>query len=101
MDVVTGMHCRHCGRRTSVMARGLCQRCYQKPAVRNIYPRVPRGKAPRKREQLVCLGELPPRYAPEPTDTLPGTEERMAVYTKRLEAREHLYHPRDARRDDA
>lgn len=73
------------------------------------YPCPRCGKVrPAKRGGIVCR---PCRYGPsvdnhtppppeEPTDTVPGTQERIAVYEARVEAGRGLWHPRDARSND-
>lgn len=83
--------CRHCNRRPVNRPRGLCWHCYYKPGVRELYPSTSKyafrgvGNGQRKRP------------LPTPTDTLPGTPERVAVLEERAAREEALWHPDDAR----
>lgn len=83
--------CRHCGRIRAVKARGLCWRCYYTPAVSTLYPS----------QSKFC-----PRWnfngagaSPEPTRAIPGSEDKILVLMERVDKRQCLWHPRDARMD--
>lgn len=79
--------CVHCGRKRACGAKQLCRACYQDPQIRDLYA----GKGTASR-----LGANPPQT---PTDALPGTPARVEAMARRVENREHLYHPDDARID--
>lgn len=116
--------CRHCRLRKICRPRRLCKTCFGDPDVRRIYPRAPLSDAPPCVHCQVRYGgqarglcgrclHLPgvreqygvrchrgytyePIYpAAAPTDTLPGTAEREAVYRERARLRQHLFHPDD------
>lgn len=48
----------------------------------------------REAEQEVILWS--PKRVPEPTDTVPGSEDRIEVYRQRIERGERLFHADDA-----
>jgi hypothetical protein len=77
--------CRHCGRKPTNRPRGLCWGCWNR--FRDLYPS----------DRWLGLGlEAPVRGPGRPTAALPGSPEKMAVLTARLEAGEPLWHPADA-----
>lgn len=85
--------CRHCKRLVASRARGLCRNCSDSPA-RELYPLpADRTKALRVGSGVGGQGRLPK----EPTAARPGTEEKIAVMTRRAERGESLFHPDDAK----
>lgn len=83
--------CRHCeGAISESGRRGLCGRCYRKPRICNLYDRI----------DYVSPIQTGSGCLPEPTDTLPGTPERVAVLEARASAGESLFHPDDRKRED-
>lgn len=89
-----GSRCRHCGRKIGRRAprRGLCYRCHRNREIRLGYSPVSKfGK-----RGVGTLNESRP--AEEPTETLPGTEERILALQARAEAQQELKHPLDAQR---
>lgn len=86
-----GRVCRHCGRGAACRPRGLCWGCFGDPAVRALYP-VTSVFARRGAAEFTGTRPLPA----EPTATLPGSPERVAVLAARAAAGEQLFHPLDA-----
>ena len=81
--------CRACRRRKAQAdRRWLCDPCSRDPNVRPYY-------RPRKGPQQTRKQPLPDRPAEKPTDTLPGTADRIQVYKERYWNHEGLYHPGD------
>ena len=125
--------CRHCTRPMRIEARGLCQTCYNRPAVRGLYPLSarPRKGPPtpvcrhcKNRKANKARGLCWPCYyrpgvrgrydplsycgihttdvnggyaLPPRTAALPGTPEKIAVLTARVERTLSLFHPEDAK----
>lgn len=85
--------CRHCVARVANKNRGLCYRCYYTPAVRALYT-LSTHKSGRRGPAQTNPAALP---LPEPTLALPGTPEKIAVLRDRVQARQALFHPADAR----
>ena len=81
-------YCHECGGYAARLGgRGLCRVCYQDPLIRREYPLG-------SYEGLSVQNREPP--SPEaPTDTLPGSEERILVYQERAAAGRHIRHPED------
>lgn len=79
------MNCKHCRTRKATQPRGLCWVCYYVPEVRVKY-----GKRPSK--AIPTSGCTPPT---EPTASLPGSPERVAVMQRRAAAGQLLWHPLD------
>src|SRR5437660_1427365 len=90
------MLCRHCGQRPSNRPRGLCWTCYYTPGVRDRYPSTSKfGR--RGVGDFNGEGMLPP----VPTHALPGSLEKVAILEERARMRQALWHPQDARADNA
>lgn len=84
------MLCVHCHKGKVSRPGGLCWACYYTPSVRQQY--VVRTRCGRR-----GLGGRPGRKpALEPTDALPGSEEKIRVLMKRAERGQELWHPHDA-----
>lgn len=79
--------CRECGHETRHWARGLCCTCYE----RN-----------RRYGWGNTGGGLPDptRPAERPTETVPGSQARIAVYAERAASGQHIFHPHDRRSVD-
>lgn len=90
----TRMLCQHCQQRKANRPRGLCWRCYYQPGVAEMYPS---GSKHARRGVVEFYGTAP---LPEPTDTLPATPERLAVYERRAMNGEAIFHPKDRRITD-
>jgi hypothetical protein len=84
--------CLHCGKYRRIVGKGLCTTCYLNPAIWASYPvlgyRMATGQADTHRG-------LP--LPEEPTDALPGTEEKMRVMGDRAANHRQIFHPLDAR----
>jgi len=89
------MTCRHCRRVPSSRPRGLCWSCYYSPGVRELYPST--SKFARRGVSDFC-GKA---RLPEPTTALPGTPEKVAVLEERARLGLALWHPLDARLENA
>ena len=89
------MLCRHCQKVKSNRPRGLCWSCYYTPGVREQYP--PTSKFARRG---VKDFNGRPKLG-DPTDALPGTEEKVRVLMERARLGLALFHPLDARIGDA
>jgi hypothetical protein len=84
--------CQHCGLRL-VYLRGICRHCYHDTTIlaEHLPLRNTRPSGDKKSYDVYATRPLPQ----EPTRTLPGTPERMAVYRERYEQRVQLHHPSD------
>jgi hypothetical protein len=84
------MACRHCMEARHIVCRGLCGRCYYTPEIRERYPAGCAGYG-------LCVANEILGWPREPTEALPGTEEKVAVMEARVAAGCHLHHPGDAK----
>jgi hypothetical protein len=85
--------CKHCkGMYGSLRGRGLCYRCHGDSVIRNQYRMVGDFKFVRRG---VCESNCVPTEQPEPTRTLPGTPEKVAVLEYRAANNQVLWHPLD------
>ena len=82
--------CRHCSRSKVNRPRGLCWHCYHLPGVRELYP----FRMPQYTRRGLGRG-TGPSLTPSPTRTLPGTEQRITVLTRRA-----MLHQADAEHED-
>ncbi len=89
------MLCRHCQKVKSNRPRGLCWSCYYTPGVREQFPSTSKfaRRGVKDFNGRTKLGE--------PTDALPGTEEKVRVLMERARLGLSLFHPLDARIGDA
>ena len=87
------MVCRHCQRNKAVRPRGLCEACFMRLDVREMYA-VADHPCNYRGEGIGCIAHR----EPAPTDTLSGTPEREAVLTERVAKGESTTSKRDARR---
>jgi hypothetical protein len=87
-----GAVCRHCHKNRVARPRGLCQKCFYAPGVRDLYP-LSGSKFARRGHGCEPTGRL----ADEPTTHKPGTAEKAAVLQARAAAGVSLFHPHDAR----
>jgi hypothetical protein len=85
------MICRHCNRVKSNRPRGLCWSCYYTPGVREQYPSTSKFA---RRGITDFNGRT--ALAAQPTDALPGSEEKVAVLAERARLGLSLWHPQDA-----
>lgn len=85
------MMCRHCQKVRSNRPRGLCWSCYYKPGVRDQYPSTSKYA---RRGVSDFNGQA--SQAAQPTDALPGTEEKVAILAERARLGLSLWHPQDA-----
>ena len=85
------MLCRHCNQVKSNRPRGLCWSCYYRPGVRELYPSTSKFA---RRGVSDFNGRT--ALAAEPTDALPGTEDKVAVLAERARLGQSLWHPLDA-----
>jgi hypothetical protein len=86
-----GTPCRHCGMAPVNRPRGLCWHCWHDADVRALYP--PSASKFARRGNGCGHGGY---QLPEPTDALPGSEEKIRVLEERARRREQLFHPLDA-----
>lgn len=82
--------CRHCQKCKVNRPRGLCWSCYYRPGVRDLYPSTSKY-AHRGVGNKTGVQSLPSA----PTDTEPGSEERLAVLAERARQGVQLWHPDD------
>ncbi len=87
MKKPTAILCRHCRQEIVTRPRGLGWRCFYTPGVRDMY-------APHPKSHVQV--STSPTGLPEPTTTLPGTPERLAVLADRAAAGLRLWNPADA-----
>jgi len=85
------MMCRHCQRVKSNRPRGLCWSCYYTPGVREKFPSTSKF-ARRGISDFNGRARLP-----EPTNALPGTEEKVRVLEQRAQLGQALWHALDAK----
>jgi hypothetical protein len=96
--------CRHCQEYKATYGRDLCWGCWT--AHRHLYPI--RRKLPHEYAKIahdfLADGKGDNRYRglpAQPTDAMPGTEEKVQVLEQRVRNGEGLWHPADATdRDD-
>lgn len=102
------MNCLHCDEPRRIKSRGLCQPCYLKPKIRDLYPKAPCGPSPEtvakkyKGEAKFAsrgVGNEPGRTPSYPTSAPPGTEIKLRVMRDRLARGENAIHPLDAKGD--
>lgn len=82
--------CRHCRKRVATRPRQLCFPCYYIPGLRERYPVT--SKFGRRGIGNGSHGIKP---ASDPTNSPPGSDEKIAVLEARALRREHLWHPHD------
>jgi hypothetical protein len=85
--------CRHCAKLPGNRPRGLCWRCFESLPIRNRYP----SESKYARRGIASDGGCG-YVLPEPTATLPGTPERIAVLEERAKRGLRMHHPKDAER---
>lgn len=85
------MFCRHCRRARASRPRRLCWNCFYDPKTRRLYPKT--SKFARLGAGLGTTPVTPPPY---PTTAPPGSPEKIAIMQQRAEARQELFHPKDA-----
>lgn len=90
--MATDNPCLHCEAEHANWPRGLCQVCYRDKAIRLSYPIC----KPRTNTTGLGLNRPKPLDAVQPTAFLPGSNEKIALFTARLEAGQELFHPEDA-----
>jgi hypothetical protein len=83
--------CRHCGAKEATRPKGLCWGCYYDPAVKALYPTTSKYAnkgiwAGVNKESVV---------PPAPTDSLPGSGEKVDVMGARVARGESAFHPQD------
>ncbi|MFO0844836.1 MAG: hypothetical protein U0797_20965 [Gemmataceae bacterium] len=86
------MLCRHCQKVRSNRPRGLCWSCYYRPGVRDQYPSTSKYA---RRGVTDFNGQT--KGFDEPTEALPGTEQKVAILAERARRGLSLWHPSDAR----
>lgn len=84
--------CRHCSKGTVNRPRGLCWQCYYTPGLKERYPSTSKYA-----HRGVGGGDADRPMPPEPTDTQPGSAERLAVLEERARNGFGLWHPEDRR----
>lgn len=84
--------CRHCRLKRADRARGLCNRCYDLPGVKELYPIT--SKYARRGVGNFAGGTALPAA---PTTAAPGTPEKLAVMEERAKAGRAIFHPADSR----
>lgn len=89
---VQAVICKHCRREIpNNRPRGLCSTCYNSPGIREAYPAHPTYG----RRELIPANTYPTTL-PEPTDALPGTQQKCEILERRASAGLVLFHPQDA-----
>lgn len=84
--------CAHCKCTRKIHARDLCKKCYRVLEIRFMYS----THLKRNRSEIPdSYGERP--LPSEPTQYLPGTEEKIRVMAERAIRGEQLFHPDDAK----
>ena len=86
------MICRHCQKVKSNRPRGLCWSCYYRPGVRDQYPSTSKYA---RRGVSDFNGKT--AQSAQPTNALPGSEEKVAVLAERARLGLSLWHPLDGR----
>jgi hypothetical protein len=84
--------CRHCGQRSASRPRGLCRVCFNRPAVRELYPSTSKHGR-RGPGNFNGTGTVP-----IPTDALPGTPAKVCILMERAANGQQLWHADDAAR---
>lgn len=91
---VCTLACRHCGFIPGARPRQLCWRCYKTLDIRRKYQMDSNNGSHGKiaKDDFYGLGDVA-----QPTLTLPGTLEKMLVLAQRVQDKQRLHHPEDAR----
>lgn len=84
--------CIHCHKRLITRPRQLCRGCYYSPGLRERYP--PKIVNTDSRGSGIANKRTLP-LPPEPTQTRPGSEERILVLQDRAAKGFQLWHPDD------
>lgn len=84
--------CRHCGeyRWVKCQARQLCSVCWRDRTIRDTYA-LPESRAKFTLQGIVTSAER----EPEPTDAVPGSDDKVLILSQRAERGESLWHPHD------
>lgn len=89
-----GPRCVHCNVRKASQSRNLCYVCFQEPEVRDLYP--PKGKMTLPDGSPTTEVDFFKAQPTEvPTETEPGSQDRIAVYMERVLLKQDLHHPKD------
>jgi hypothetical protein len=80
--------CLNCKRGQGCYSRGLCRICFRKPGMVEKFQGRKISRQTGDRFCGIILSE-------EPTEALPGTEEKILVMQGRFERWENLFHPLD------
>ena len=83
--------CRHCQKKRIPDRRNLCVSCYRDSGIRKLYSPLPTD------QEGYGTNMVNDKGLPEPTQTLPGTPERVQVLEKRARLGLALFHPEDAK----
>ena len=86
-----GPKCLHCREYVATRPRGLCHGCYHRPEIRDSYATRRDKYAPSEIADFNGAAKKPK----VPTDTLPGSVERIAAYEERARLGMSLWHPAD------
>lgn len=84
--------CRHCGARPGSHKRGFCWGCYHTPAIVALYP-ADQSRNSQGGDAAWEYTALPP--PPEPTQAVPGSEEKLRVMEWRDQNGYQVFHPQD------
>lgn len=85
------VRCKHCQKLRRHAARHLCRGCADQPHIRERYPPI------KSTMRNTTISLATPSQLPEPTNALPGSEEKIQVLIRRVADGVCLWHPRDAR----
>ena len=86
-----GAICRACEERPAHKPRRLCYRCWREPGILDRFPPLARSV------RGLGFGPGSGRLPAEPTQALPGSDEKIEVLAQRAARGEALFHPQDAR----
>lgn len=85
--------CKHCGKVGLTRSRGLCYACYQNYEIRKqygSYTKVPFGS-----EFNLDSRSRPLPLPDQPTEAVPGSEQKVAIMEQRLQSGRSIFHPHD------
>lgn len=97
--------CHHCQQKPGHRARGLCHGCYHNPVIRSLYPisksvHMSRGTGQKSARGMASMKGRPTDKSgvplpAEPTDAIPGSEEKIKILTERARLGLAIHHPGD------
>ena len=87
--------CRYCTRKLARRPYQLCIRCYLTQKIRQLFEPEFEHERLVQQSGSYSLPQAGLTIPSEPTDARPGTDEKIRVFSERVDKGEHLFHPDD------